>query len=63
MTEAERQPVEVDGEVFHVPVGERHCVQGAPTSPGICNALLLRLDHRLAGLREKARIGLHALRR
>jgi len=53
MTEAERQPVEVDGTVFHVPVGERHCVQGAPTSPGICNALLLRLDHRLAGLAKK----------
>jgi retron-type reverse transcriptase len=53
MTEAERQPVEVDGNVFHVPVGERHCVQGAPTSPGICNALLLRLDHRLAGLARK----------
>lgn len=53
MTEAERQPVEVDGTIFHVPVGQRHCVQGAPTSPGICNALLLRLDHRLAGLAKK----------
>jgi len=53
MTEAERQPVEVDGTVFHVPVGQRHCVQGAPTSPGICNALLLRLDRRLAGLASK----------
>ncbi len=53
MTEAERQPVEVDGACFHVPVGERHCVQGAPTSPGICNALLLRLDRRLAGLARK----------
>jgi hypothetical protein len=53
MTEAERQPVEVDGTVFHVPVGPRHCVQGAPTSPGICNALLLRLDHRLTGFARK----------
>ena len=53
MTEAVRQPVEVDGQVFHVPVGTRHCVQGAPTSPGICNALVLRLDHRLAGLANK----------
>jgi retron-type reverse transcriptase len=53
MTEAERQPVELDGTVFHVPVGERHCVQGAPTSPGICNALLLRMDRRLAGLAKK----------
>ncbi len=53
MTEAERQPVQVEGQVFHVPVGQRHCVQGAPTSPGICNAMLLRLDHRLAGLARK----------
>lgn len=53
MTEADRQPVEVDGEVFHVPIGERHCVQGAPTSPGLCNAVVLRLDHRLAGLARK----------
>jgi hypothetical protein len=53
MTEAERQPVEVNGTVFHVPVGQRHCVQGAPTSPGICNALLLRLDHRLSGFAKK----------
>jgi len=53
MTEAERQPVEVEGMVFHVPVGQRYCVQGTPTSPGICNALLLRLDHRLAGLAKK----------
>ena len=53
MTEAERQPVEVDGDIFHVPVGQRHCVQGAPTSPGICNALLLRLDRRLSGLAKK----------
>lgn len=53
MTESERQPVEVDGQVYHVPVSERHCVQGAPTSPGICNALVLRLDRRLAGLAKK----------
>lgn len=53
MTEAERQPVEVEGNIFHVPIGERHCVQGAPTSPGLCNALLLRLDNRLAGLARK----------
>jgi hypothetical protein len=50
MTEAERQPVQVDGNVFHVPVGQRQCVQGAPTSPGLCNAIALRLDRRLAGL-------------
>lgn len=50
MTESERQPVVADGETFHVPVGSRHAVQGAPTSPGLANALALRLDRRLAGL-------------
>lgn len=50
MTESERQPVRVEGETFHVPVGSRHAVQGAPTSPGLANALTLRLDRRLAGL-------------
>lgn len=50
MTEAPRQPVEEEGVIYHVPVASRHCVQGAPTSPGLCNALLLTLDHRLAGL-------------
>lgn len=56
MTEAERQPVDVDGTVFHVPVGERHCVQGAPTSPGLCNAIVLKLDHRLAGVARRHRL-------
>lgn len=55
-TEAERQPVEVDGQVFHVPVGYRHCIQGAPTSPGLCNALVLRMDHRLAGMARKQQL-------
>jgi RNA-directed DNA polymerase len=50
VTEAQRQPVEVNGEVFHVPVGQRHCVQGAPTSPGLCNALVAKCDGGLAGL-------------
>jgi RNA-directed DNA polymerase len=50
MTEAERQPVEIDGVVYHVPVGRRHAVQGAPTSPGLSNCIVLRLDRRLAGL-------------
>lgn len=49
-TESVRQPVEVGDEVFHVPVGPRHCVQGAPTSPGLCNAIVHKLDRRLAGL-------------
>jgi RNA-directed DNA polymerase len=53
MTEPPRQPVEVEGKIYHVPVGSRVCVQGAPTSPGLCNALLRRLDNRLAGLAKK----------
>ncbi len=50
MTEAPRQPVDLGDRIVHVPVGPRVCVQGAPTSPGICNAVLQRLDRRLAGL-------------
>jgi RNA-directed DNA polymerase len=53
MTEAPRQPVASDGKLYHVPIGPRVCVQGAPTSPGLCNAILTRLDHRLAGLARR----------
>ena len=52
-TESQRQPVLVEGQLFHVPVGSRHCVQGAPTSPAICNQIARRMDHRLAGLARK----------
>jgi RNA-directed DNA polymerase len=50
MTGAERQPVEVEGTVYHVPIGSRYCVQGAPTSPGLCNSIALGLDRRLLGI-------------
>ena len=50
MTEAPRQPVEVGDDIFHVPVGPRSCVQGAPTSPAMCNAIVHKLDARLSGL-------------
>jgi hypothetical protein len=53
MTESERQPVDISGQIVFVPVSPRYCVQGAPTSPGLCNALLLRLDRRLAGLARR----------
>jgi RNA-directed DNA polymerase len=53
MTESERQPVELDGKVYFVPVGPRVCVQGAPTSPALCNAIVLKMDRRLAGLARK----------
>jgi RNA-directed DNA polymerase len=52
-TESPRQPVHVEGTVFHVPVGPRRCVQGAPTSPGLCNAIAHRMDRRLAGHARK----------
>jgi RNA-directed DNA polymerase len=50
MTEAPRQPFEIGGALYNVPIGPRVCVQGAPTSPGLCNAVMLKLDRRLAGL-------------
>ncbi len=53
MTEAVRQPIEMGGKTVFVPVGSRHCVQGAPTSPGVCNAVVHRLDRRLAGLAKR----------
>lgn len=53
MTESVRQPVQVGDELYHVPVGSRHAVQGAPTSPGLANAIALPLDRRLAGLARK----------
>ena len=46
-------PVAAEGKLYHVPTGPRVCVQGAPTSPGLCNAILARLDRRLAGLARK----------
>ncbi|MEW6363385.1 MAG: reverse transcriptase family protein [Acidobacteriota bacterium] len=55
MTEAPRQPTDVDGTIYHVPVGSRYCVQGAPTSPGLSNALLQRMDRRLAGAARSVR--------
>jgi hypothetical protein len=50
MTEAPRQAVAVGDTVYFAPVGARACPQGAPTSPHLSNALLLKMDRRLAGL-------------
>jgi hypothetical protein len=52
-TEAPRQPVQVGDMLFFPPVGPRACPQGAPTSPAIANALLVRMDRRLAGLARR----------
>jgi retron-type reverse transcriptase len=53
MTEAPRQPVRIGDQTFYPPVGSRACPQGAPTSPGLSNAVTMKLDHRLAGLARK----------
>ncbi len=50
MTESVRQAVVLHDETRFVPVSDRHCVQGAPTSPGLCNAIARRMDRRLSGL-------------
>jgi hypothetical protein len=53
MTEAPRQPVLVNGMRFFPPVGPRACPQGAPTSPGLSNAIVVRMDRRLGGLARR----------
>jgi retron-type reverse transcriptase len=53
MTESIRQPVDLEGRRVFVPIGKRHAVQGAPTSPAISNAIALKMDRRLAGLAKK----------
>jgi len=53
MTEAPRQPVTAGAIRHFAPVGPRACPQGAPTSPGVSNALLVKMDRRLAGLARK----------
>jgi hypothetical protein len=52
-TEAPRQPVAVGETIYFAPVGPRACPQGAPTSPHLSNALLLKMDRRLAGLARR----------
>jgi RNA-directed DNA polymerase len=49
-TESPREIVEREGKTWYVALGPRCLPQGAPTSPGITNALCLRLDQRLTGL-------------
>lgn len=53
MTEAVRQPVVVGETRFFAPVGPRTCPQGAPTSPGLSNAVVVKMDRRLAGLARR----------
>lgn len=49
-TEAPRDAVSFRGKTLHVAKGPRALPQGAPTSPGITNAICVRLDRRMSGL-------------
>jgi retron-type reverse transcriptase len=53
MTESPRQPVIAAGVRYFPPVGARACPQGAPTSPGVSNAIVMKMDRRLAGLARR----------
>ncbi|CAM3477743.1 RNA-directed DNA polymerase [Corallococcus sp. ZKHCc1 1396] len=52
-TEAPRELLSFRGKTLHVAKGPRALPQGAPTSPGITNALCLRMDKRLSALSRK----------
>lgn len=52
-TEAPREAVQFRGKLLYVAKGPRALPQGAPTSPGITNALCLRLDKRLSALSKR----------
>ncbi|MBZ4411491.1 reverse transcriptase family protein [Myxococcus sp. XM-1-1-1] len=52
-TEAPREAVQFRGKTLYVAKGPRSLPQGAPTSPGITNALCLKLDKRLSALSKK----------
>ncbi len=52
-TESPREIVQHEGKTYYIAMGPRCLPQGAPTSPGITNAICLRLDRRLAGLAAK----------
>lgn len=52
-TEAPREVVEFRGKTLYVASGPRSLPQGAPTSPGLTNALCLRLDKRVSALAKR----------
>lgn len=53
-TEPPREEVVHEGKTYYVSLGPRCLPQGAPTSPGLTNALCLRLDQRVSGMAAKA---------
>jgi RNA-directed DNA polymerase len=48
-TDAERDKLQIDGNIWNIARGERRLPQGAPTSPAIANQIANRLDKRMAG--------------
>ncbi len=52
-TERDRFGIQRNGKTVFASIGERTLVQGAPTSPAICNLIARRLDKRLNGLATK----------
>ncbi|MCU0497698.1 MAG: reverse transcriptase family protein [Anaerolineae bacterium] len=52
-TERDRRPFERGNQRYHVSVGGRMLIQGAPTSPMLANLVAWRLDQRLSRLAEK----------
>ena len=52
-TEPDTAPVELDGETYHVALGQRLLPQGAPTSPAVTNLICRQLDRRLDGHARK----------
>ena len=52
-TESPREVVQSNGKTWYVSLGPRSLPQGAPTSPGLTNAICLKLDGRLSGLAKK----------
>ncbi len=52
-TEAPREVVQFRGKTLYVAKGPRALPQGAPTSPGLTNALCLKLDKRVSAMAKR----------
>lgn len=53
MSEYDREAVPHRGKMYHIALGQRHLVQGAPTSPMMANIIMHKADRRLYGLAKK----------
>lgn len=52
-TAAEMEEIEIDGQINHRAIGNRHLPQGSPASPAISNFICYHLDSHLAILSKK----------